>query len=80
MDKTETGIRILFLILALVLWQSGGFGYLQSIVIGLADFVVAGDISRLALNRLIELVCLVVIGVMTPWLINRWRRSSSATE
>jgi len=76
MNWTNTGIRVLFVIFALISWQYGVFSYIQTFVLGVADIAVDGDIPQSAIILMVDFALIILIGVVAPTLINRHRQPS----
>ena len=73
MNWFDIGIRLFFIILALFFVGSSA---LHAFVLGVADIAVDGDISRSTITLVGDFVFMILVGVVTPVLINRHRQSS----
>ena len=76
MNWTNMGIRVFFVIFALINWQYGVSFYTQTFVLGIADIAVDGDIPQSAISLVVDFALIILIGVVTPTLINRYRHPS----
>jgi len=73
MNWTNAGIRVLFIIFAIISWQYGAFSYIQTFVLGITDIAVDGDIPRSTISLVVDFALIMLIGVVTPTLVNRRR-------
>jgi len=76
MNWTNMGIRVFFVIFALINWQYGVPFYIQTFVLGIADIAVDGDIPQSAISLVVDFALIILIGVVTPALINHHRQPS----